>query len=326
MTAVSDEEAAQGSTTHRHVLLTGATGYVGSRLLGRLLDSPSVRLRCLARRPETLRDKLPAAAEVVAGDVLEPASLQSALQGIDTAYYLVHLMGSSADFEHQDRLAAENFAAAAVGAGVSRIIYLGGLGEEEDPRLSPHLRSRHEVGRILRESGVETIEFRASVVVGAGSISFELIRSLTDRLPVMLCPRWLATATQPIAVDDILAYLMAALDLPPGPSRVLEIGGADVVTYGELIREYARQKGLRRWLISVPVLTPYLSSLWLGLVTPASAEIGRHLIEGLRNPTLVRDNTALQLFSIRPLGIREAVRRALLDASRDQRRGSDAPQ
>lgn len=315
MSPVAEGEP-QASEEGRRVLLTGATGYVGSRLMHKLLDRPSIRLRCLARHPEALRGKGADAAEVVAGDVLDPASLQSALAGIHTAYYLVHLMGSSADFEHQDRRAAENFAEAAAGAGVHRIIYLGGLGEEDDPKLSPHLRSRHEVGRILRESGVETIEFRASVVIGAGSISFELIRSLTDRLPVMLCPRWLATSTQPIAVDDVLAYLMAALDLPPGPSRVLEIGGSDVVTYGDLIREYARQKGLRRWLISVPVLTPYLSSLWLGLVTPASADIGRHLIEGLRNPTLVRDNTALELLSIRPLGIREAVRRALLDESR----------
>ena len=170
-----------------------------------------------------------------------------------------------------------------------RIIYLGGLGDDADPNLSPHLRSRHEVGQILRDSGVETVEFRASMVIGAGSLSFELVKSLTDRLPVMLCPRWLTTPTQPIAVDDVLAYLLAAKDLPPGESRIFEVGGTDVVTYGDLIREYARQKGLRRWLISVPVLTPYLSGLWLALVTPASFEVGRHLIEGLKNPTVVRD-------------------------------------
>ena len=199
-------------------------------------------------------------------------------------------MAGSKDFEQDDRRAAEHFAHAAQSAGVRRIIYLGGLGDDSDPKLSPHLRSRHEVGRILRDQSgphVETIEFRASMVVGAGSLSFDLMRSLTDRLPVMLCPRWLSTPTQPIAVDDVLAYLLAAAEQPPGPSRIYEIGGPDVSTYGELIKEYARQRQLRRWLISVPVLTPYLSGLWLALVTPASFEVGRHLIEGLKNPMIV---------------------------------------
>ena len=149
------------------------------------------------------------------------------------------------------------------------------------------------------------------MVIGAGSLSFDLMKSLTDRLPVMLCPRWLTTPTQPIAVDDVLAYLLAAKDLPPGGSRIFEIGGTDVSTYGDLIREYARQRGLRRWLISVPVLTPYLSSLWLTIVTPASFEVGRHLIEGLKNPTVVRDRSALDVFPIRPMGIREAIQRAI---------------
>jgi uncharacterized protein YbjT (DUF2867 family) len=255
--------------------------------------------------------------DVVRGDVLDRNSLDQALAGVTTAYYLIHLMSSSDRFEQQDREAAENFSAAARQAGVQRIIYLGGLGEEADPKLSPHLRSRHEVGRILRSSGVETIEFRASVVIGNGSLSYDLIRALTNRLPVMICPRWLATPTQPIAVRDVLAYLLAARDLPPGPSQVFEIGGSDVVTYGQLIQEYARQRGLRRWLISVPILTPYLSSLWLGLVTPTTAEIGRHLIEGLRNPTIVRDRRALDVFTVRPLGVREAMRQAANNASPD---------
>ncbi len=245
------------------------------------------------------------------GDVLDASSLEHALEGVDVAYYLVHLMSGSAEFEKEDRQAATNFATAAQKAGVKRIIYLGGLGDDADPGLSPHLRSRHEVGRILRASGVETIEFRASIIVGAGSLSFQLVKSLTDRLPVMLCPRWLTTPTQPLAEDDVLAYLLAAKDLPAGESRVLEIGGADVVSYGELIREYARQQGLRRWLISVPVLTPYLSSLWLALVTPASFEVGRHLIEGLKNPTVVHDDSARRVFPIRPLGVRESIARAL---------------
>jgi uncharacterized protein YbjT (DUF2867 family) len=242
--------------------------------------------------------------------VLDRASLDQAMQGVHTAFYLVHLMSGSKDFEKEDRQAAQNFAAAAKTAGVQRIIYLGGLGEE-GPGLSPHLRSRHEVGKILRNSGVECIEFRASVVIGAGSLSFDLLRSLTDRLPVMICPRWLATPTQPIAVDDVLAYLIAAMDLPSEGSRIFEIAGPDVVTYGDLIREYARQRGLRRWLISVPVLTPYLSGLWLALVTPATYEVGRHLIEGLKNPTVVRDNSAMSVLSIRPMGVKEAIRQAL---------------
>jgi uncharacterized protein YbjT (DUF2867 family) len=292
------------------ILLTGGTGYVGGRLIP-LLEKQRVRLRCLARSPEKMRPRVQPGTGIVQGDVLDPASLDRALQGVQSAYYLVHLMSGSKDFEKEDRQAATNFAQAARNAGVRRIIYLGGLGDDADPKLSPHLRSRHEVGQILRDSGVGTIEFRASLVIGTGSLSFDLVKSLTDRLPVMLCPRWLTTPTQPIAVDDVLAYLLAAKDLPPGESRIFEIGSPDVTTYGGMIREYARQKGLRRWLISVPVLTPYLSSLWLALVTPASFEVGRHLIEGLKNPTVVRDRAALDLFPIRPMGIREAIQKAL---------------
>lgn len=292
------------------VLLTGASGYVGGRLIP-LLEQQPVMIRCLARNPEKLRRIVNDATQIVQGDVLDPGSLDEALQGIHTAYYLVHLMSGSKDFEREDRQAATNFAQAARKAGVQRIVYLGGLGDDADPNLSPHLRSRHEVGDILRHSGVETIEFRASLVIGTGSLSFDLVKSLTDRLPVMLCPRWLTTPTQPIAVDDVLAYLLAAKDLPPGNSRIFEIGSPDVTTYGGMIREYARQKGLRRWLISVPVLTPYLSSLWLALVTPASFDVGRHLIEGLKNSTVVQDSIALEAFLIRPMGIREAIQKAL---------------
>lgn len=292
------------------VLLTGASGYVGGRLIPLLEQQPLV-LRCLARDPGKLRPLTTKATQVVRGDVLDTASLDECLAGVKTAYYLVHLMSGSKDFEKEDRQAATNFAQAAKKAGVERIIYLGGLGDDADPKLSPHLRSRHEVGQILRQSGVETIEFRASLVIGTGSLSFDLVKSLTDRLPVMLCPRWLTTPTQPIAIDDVLAYLLAAKDLPPGESQIFEIGSPDVTTYGGMIQEYARQKGLRRWLISVPVLTPYLSSLWLALVTPASFEVGRHLIEGLKNPTVVRDTKALKVFSIKPMGIQEAIQKAL---------------
>jgi len=292
------------------VLLTGGSGYVGGRLIP-LLEKQPVKLRCLARTPEKMRSLVRPGTEIVQGDVLDPASLYRALQGVQTAYYLVHLMSGSKDFEREDREAASNFAGAAKKAGVRRIIYLGGLGDDNTPDLSPHLRSRHEVGKILRASGVETIEFRASLVIGMGSLSFDLVKALTDRLPVMICPRWLSTPTQPIAVDDVLAYLLAAKELPPGESRIFEIGSPDVTTYGGMIREYARQKGLRRWLISVPVLTPYLSSLWLALVTPAAFEVGRHLIEGLKNPTVVQDRKALDVFPIRPMGIREAIQKAL---------------
>lgn len=292
------------------VLLTGASGYVGGRLIP-LLEQQPVVLRCLARNPDELRRSVKESTQILQGDVLDPASLDRALNGVHTAYYLVHLMSGSKDFEKQDRQGAENFAAAARKAGVRRIIYLGGLGDDTDPQLSPHLRSRHEVGQLLRASGAETTEFRAGMVIGAGSLSYRLMKSLTDRLPVMFCPRWLATPTQPIAVDDVLAYLLAAKDSPQGTSRVFEIGSPDVTTYGDLIREYARQKGLRRWLIFVPVLTPYLSGLWLALVTPASFEVGRHLIEGLKNPTVVRDKTALDVFPIRPTGVREAIRKAI---------------
>lgn len=291
------------------VLLTGATGYVGGRLLKKL-EALGVTTRCLARRPEHLRDRVGPGVEVMAGDVMDSLSLAAACAGVETAYYLVHSMGSSGSFEDQDRLGAQNFAQAARKAGVQRIVYLGGLGDEQES-LSPHLRSRHEVGDILRASGVPVIEFRASIVLGSGSLSFELIRSLVERLPVMIMPRWVRVPAQPIAIKDVLSYLIAALDLPVTGSRTYEIGGADKVTYADLMNEYARQRGLKRWLIPVPVLTPYLSSLWLGLVTPVFARIGRKLIESIRHPTIVRDPAALTDFSIRPVGVRQAIADAL---------------
>ena len=292
------------------VLLTGASGYVGGRLIPHLERQPVI-LRCLARTPGKLRPLVQEPTQVVQGDVLDPSSLTEALRGVHTAYYLVHLMSDSADFEKEDKQAATNFAQAAALAEVQRIIYLGGLGDDADSKLSPHLRSRHEVGSIFQASGVPTIEFRAGMIIGAGSLSYQLLKSLTDRLPIMICPRWLTTATQPIAVDDVLAYLLAARELLSAESHIFEIGGTQVVTYAGLIREYARQKGLRRRLIFVPILTPFLSGLWLALVTPANYEVGRHLIEGLKNPTVVQDNKAMNAFSIRPMGAKEAIEKAI---------------
>ena len=282
-------------------------------MLPLLRDQPVI-VKCLARNPDKLQPVAGENIRIVQGDVLDQASLATALEGVQTAYYLVHLMSGSHDFEEDDRRAAVNFAGAAEQAGVQRIIYLGGLGDDADPNLSPHLRSRHEVGEILKSSGAEVIEFRAGMVLGAGSLSYQMIKSLTDRLPVMLCPRWLTTLTQPIAIQDVLSYLLAAIDLPGTGNRIFEIGSPNVVVYGDLIREYARQQGLRRWLIFVPILTPYLSGLWLALVTPATCEVGRHLIEGLKNPTIVRDPSALQAFSIQPLGVAEAVRLAIAES------------
>jgi uncharacterized protein YbjT (DUF2867 family) len=309
----------------KRVLVTGATGYIGGRLLP-LLTADGWRVRCLARRPEILLPRVPSGVEVERGDLLEADSLHSALTGVEAAYYLVHSMGATGNFEEQDRQAARNVGAAARSAGVRRIIYLGGLAEEGQ-HLSAHLRSRHEVGRTLRESGVPAIEFRASVIIGSGSLSFEMIRALVERLPVMVTPRWVRVTAQPIAIDDVLAYLRAALALETSNrSLTIEIGGPDRVSYGDLMREYACQRGLRRLMLPVPLLTPRLSSLWLGLVTPLYARVGRKLVDSLRHPTIVRDDSALRLFSIRPFGVREAVARALRneDSGFAQTRWSDA--
>lgn len=295
------------------ILLTGASGYVGGRL--RLaLEAAQRPLRCMARRPEYLRSRVAPTTEVVPGDVLDSASLPDALRGVHTAYYLIHSMASSRDYAEQDRKGAESFAEAAREAGVRRLVYLGGLGDGE--RLSRHLASRQEVGRILCRSGIPTIEFRASIVIGSGSLSFELVRSLVEKLPAMVTPSWVGTPTQPIGIEDLIAYLVAALDLPLGDSVVYEVGGPDRVSYGDLMREYARLRGLRRVMVPVPLLTPRLSSLWLALVSPVYAQVGRELIDGVRNPTVVKDDRALRDFSLRPRGVREVLARALINEDR----------
>jgi uncharacterized protein YbjT (DUF2867 family) len=306
------------------ILLTGATGYVGGRLLS-LLQQRGIHVRCVTRRPEALADRVNGTTEVVQGDVFDPTSLQSVFEGVESAYYFVHSMGDNRDFESQDRIAAENFARAATQAGVRRLIYLGGLGNP-DEKLSKHLRSRQETGDVLRAHHSQVIEFRASIVIGSGSLSFEMIRALVERLPIMICPRWVQVKAQPIAVEDLLMYLVAALQLPSSPSQVYEIGGPDQVSYGQIMQEYARQRGLKRWMIPVPLLTPYLSSLWLGLVTPLYARVGRKLVESLRNPTLVSNNLSESVFAVRPRSVHDAIARALVNEDREfaETRWSDA--
>lgn len=320
------ERAVPEPQTRPLILVTGATGYIGGRLVPRLLEH-GWRVRCLVRDPARLegrpwRDRV----EVMAGDVLDADTLAPALDGVRAAFYLVHSLGGGEEFHQRDLRAARTFATAAHTAGVERIIYLGGLAESS-AGLSEHLRSRQQTGDALREAGVPVTEFRAGVIVGSGSVSFEMIRYLTERLPAMICPRWVFTRTQPIGIRDVLHYLADALETPASSGRIVEIGGADVVTYGEMMTIYAEVRGLRRWLIPVPVLTPRLSSYWVNLVTPIPAAIARPLIEGLRNESVVHDPSARELFpEVRPADYRTAVERALaqLDASTVETAWSDA--
>lgn len=309
-----------------HVLVTGANGYVGGRLVPQLLARGHT-VRCMVRSAARLQGRAWAEhVDIVTGDVLTPSSLVPALTGIDVAYYLVHSLGAGRDFHDHDVRAARAFGEAARAAGVSRIVYLGGLGDAGDA-LSEHLRSRHDTGAALRDAGVPVTEFRAAVIVGSGSVSFEMIRYLAERVPVMICPSWVYTRIQPIAIRDVIHYLAEALDTPASAGRIVEIGGGDVLTYGEMMMGYARLRGLRRWLVPVPFLTPRLSSYWVHLVTPIPADIARPLIDGLRNEVVVRDDSARTLFPrIVPVDYAEAVRRALvrLDGANVETAWSDA--
>jgi uncharacterized protein YbjT (DUF2867 family) len=298
------------------VLVTGATGYIGGRLVPRLLEA-GYRVRCLVRDPARLQGRpWLNQVELHSGDCLRPETLPAAMAGADAAFYLVHSMAAGRDFERRDVAASRHFAAAAQAGGVRRILYLGGLGDPETD-LSEHLRSRQHTGAALRESGVPVTEFRAAVIVGSGSLSFEIIRYLTERLPVMICPRWLYTRAQPIAIRNVLDYLVTALETPASIGQVIEIGGADVLTYGDMLRGYARARGLKRWLVPVPVLTPRLSSYWVHLVTPVPAAIAQPLIQGLRNDVVVRDDSARRLFpGIQPMDYDTAVRLALVNLER----------
>ncbi len=307
----------------RLILLTGASGYIGGRLL-RTLTERGERVRAIARRPDELKGRAPAGVEVVGGDVLDASSLVPAFDGVDTAYYLIHAMASRHDFQSEERTGAENFARAAKAAGVTRIIFLGGLGSEG---LSKHLASRQDVGRILSDTGIPTLEFRASIILGSGSLSFELVRALVERLPVLIVPRWASQRTQPIAIEDMIEYLAAGLDVELRASQTVEVGGTDRVSYLDLMREYASQRSLGRRFIPVPVLTPWLSSRWLGLVTPVYARVGRKLIDSLRNETVVNSPTAETLFPhIKPRGVRAAMARAIANEDQElaETRWSDA--
>jgi uncharacterized protein YbjT (DUF2867 family) len=311
---------------HPLILVTGSTGYIGGRLVPRLLEM-GYRIRCLVRDPARLQGRpWQSNVEIVAGDMLQPDTLAPAMQGVSAAYYLVHSLAGGSDFHQRDLDAARNFGVAAQAAGIERIIFLGGLAEAA-PGLSEHLRSRQQTGDSLRSAGVSVTEFRAGVIVGSGSLSFEMIRYLTERVPVMICPRWVYTRTQPIGIREVLEYLATALAVPESSGHIIEIGGADVVTYGDMMMIYAEVRDLKRWMVSVPVLTPRLSSYWVNLVTPIPAVIARPLIEGLRNESIVHDSSAQQLFPhIQPAGYHTTVERAIarLEASNVETAWSDA--
>ncbi|MDF7797865.1 NAD(P)H-binding protein [Pontiellaceae bacterium B1224] len=295
-------------TGKQKILLTGASGYVGNQLLAQLEDLGH-EINCLTRNPQNLTS-VGHNTTVYQGDVTIRSSMWHAFQGVDTAYFLIHMLHEKEDFELKEIEAAENFASLARGAGVKRIIYLGALGKDTDD-LSPHLQSRHDVGHALRESGITTIELRASIVLGKGSLSFEMIRDLTERLPFMVTLRWVSTPAQPIGIRDLLTYLIQSLELPVHHHETIEIGASNCMSYGELMREYAKQRGLKRFMIPVPVLSPNLSSHWLSFITHIDPLIGRKLIEGIRNPTVVENKRALQLFNFQPESISEAMAEAL---------------
>ncbi|MCX7969291.1 MAG: NAD(P)H-binding protein [Armatimonadetes bacterium] len=291
-------------------LVVGATGYVGSHLVSALLEM-GCKVRCLVRSAAKLRSfRWASQVEVVEGDAEDGEAVSKALTGIQVAYYLLHSLTSS-DVESRDAQIAEQFGRIAKQKRVKQIVYLGGLGDERE-KLSRHLKSRHETGQRLRVGGVPVLEFRSAVIIGAGSLSFETVRYLTERLPVMVCPRWVKTKLQPIAISDVIAYLTSAMKLKP-TDAIVEIGSPDVATYLEMMRYYAELRRLRRFMVVVPVLTPELASYWVGLVTPISAKIARPLIEGLRNDLLVlRPEPALSLFpEIRPMSWKRAMLRAV---------------
>ena len=291
------------------ILVTGATGYVGGRLVPRLLEK-NYEVRCIARDASRLIGRWKNV-EVVQADVLNRDSLKDVFNGIDVAYYLIHSMGSGdGEFSQRDISAAKNFSETAFKAGVKRIIYLGGLGAKED-NLSVHLKSRQLTGDSLRDSGIPVTEFRAGIIVGSGSLSFEMIRYLTERLAVMITPKWVNTKTQPIAIRDVLRYLIECINMPETKNKIYEIGGDDILTYEELMKIYSKVRGLKRTFIHVPVLTPRLSSHWIGLVTPLPSKVAKPLVEGLKNEIVCNNNEARKVFNFDTISYEKAVSLAL---------------
>ena len=289
------------------ILITGATGFIGKRLTQRLLDD-RFSVRCMVRRTTTA---MPDGAEIVQADLLEPATLVKAMAGIGTAYYLVHSMaGGRAGFERRDREAAENFVAAANRAKVRRVIYLGGLGETGDD-LSEHLKSRLEVAEILKKGTFTTTFLRAAVIIGAGGASFEMVRALVNRLPIMITPRWVTTRCQPIAVDDVISYLAGCLADERTAGRTFDIGGPEVLTYKEMMERFAGIEGKQLYIFPVPVLTPKLSSYWVGFITPVPPSVSMPLIEGLKNEVICRDNAIRDIIPLQLKPYDDAVRSAL---------------
>jgi len=298
------------------ILVTGASGYIGGRLAQRFIDA-GLDIRVAGRNPARLTDRWPSV-DAVELDVMRPGTIGPATEGVTTAYYLIHSMEQgNAPFEERDRTAATNFARAAGESGVERIVFLGGLGDDEDPDLSPHLASRHETGRLLAQHRPAVLELRAGMVIGAGSASFRMLQDLVRRLPVMVTPRWVETRTQPIAIDDVVAYLDAAREVAIEEHHtIIEVGGAEVLSYLEMMHRVGERRGRPPRILPVPVLTPWLSSLWCGLVTSVPPSVARPLIEGQRNETIVRDGTAAKLFpDLHPVGFDEAVTRAESEAA-----------
>lgn len=293
------------------VVVIGATGYVGGRLVPRLVER-DYEVVCLVRdKKKAVSRSWAKNTTIIQGDVFDFDSLAGAFDGCDTIYYLVHSMAASSEsFEELDRRAAENTARAASEASAKQIIYLGGLGKA-GTGLSPHLRSRHEVGEILRKGSTPVTELRAAVIVGSGSLSFELIHHLVNKLPVMICPRWVYTKTQPIGIRDMLYYLVEAAGNKKAMGKIIDIGGPDVMTYGEMMHSTARALNLRRYLIPVPLLTPRLSSYWVNLVTPIQTGTARALIESLRHETICERDNAGEIFDYQPASFSRSVKRAL---------------
>ena len=293
-----------------NILVTGASGYIGGRLVDDLLklDYP---VYSMVRRPDQFKYQFPKKHTIRYGNALDPESLDEALKGIDIAFYLIHSLADDKDFEQKELDSARNFVASAEKNNVKKIIYLGGLFNTHRP-LSPHLRSRKEVGDVFRKSNIPSITFRASIILGSGSISFELIRNLTERLPLMITPKWVRVKAQPIGISDVLLYLVASIKLNVNDHQIYEIGGVDQVSYSDIMIEYARQRGLKRLIIPVPVLTPYLSSLWLSIFTPIYSNIGRKLINGIKIPTIVtKQEKTFNDFDIRPITMAKAIEKAI---------------